>query len=63
MSVLLLQQLTRDNELLNLGSAFINAQGANISIEPFHYAAAHESLAAVILDRAIDNSAGCFGCV
>ena len=38
------KKLARDDELLNLGSPFVNSQRANVSVKSFNHAAAHESL-------------------
>src|SRR6267154_1456912 len=58
--VSLFQKLIRDHQFLNLGSAFIDAQRAHISVEAFDHGAAHETGAAVNLDSLIDDAPGRF---
>src|SRR5882724_3695726 len=60
-SALLFQKLIRDHQFLNLGSAFIDAQRAHISVEALDHGAAHETGAAVNLHSLIDDAPGRFG--
>jgi rubrerythrin len=46
---------------LNLGRAFVNPQGAHVSVKALDCVAAHEAAAAVYLQRAIDDAARRFG--
>ena len=59
--LILLQQLAGDDELLDFGGAFVDAQGADVAIETLDDRAAYQAGAAVNLNGAVDDSAGCFG--
>src|SRR5918912_1818948 len=58
---LVLQKLTGDNQSLNLGRAFVDAQRAHFSIEPLDDAVVHEARAAVDLEGLIYDAPGGFG--
>src|SRR5689334_20084481 len=51
----LLQQLAGDDELLDFGGAFVDAQGADVAVEALDDRATHEARAAVDLYRAVDD--------
>src|SRR5690349_589098 len=57
----LLQELAGNDEFLDLGGAFVDAQRADVAIELLDDVAAHETRAAVNLHRAVDNAPGSFG--
>src|SRR5690554_1324810 len=55
------QQLTRDDEFLYFGGAFVNSQRTYIAVQAFDGAIAHDALAAEHLQHAIDHPLCCFG--
>ncbi len=56
----LFQELIGDDQLLNFGSAFVNAQRAPVAIKPLHDRAAHQAGAAMNLHGLIDDAPGVF---
>src|SRR5690349_21490809 len=57
----LLKQLAGDDELLDFGGAFVDAEGTDVAVQAFDDAAAYEAGAAVNLHRAVDDARGRFG--
>src|SRR5258708_40034294 len=55
-SLALLQDLARDDELLDLAGALVDPQCAHLPVQPFDGGAPHHALAAVDLDGAIHHA-------
>ena len=57
--LLFFQKLAGNNELLDLGCAFIDTQSAHVAIKTLHHCR-HESSATMNFDGLINDSAGSF---
>src|ERR1041385_8991056 len=60
-SSLPLHELAGDDEPLDFGGAFVDAQGADVAVHALDHGATDETGAAVNLDGAVDDASGGFG--
>jgi hypothetical protein len=58
---ILFQELSGDDEFLDFGGAFVDAQRTDVAIQALDDGSAHQAGAAVDLDGAVDDASGGFG--
>ena len=58
---ILFQELSGDDEFLDFGGAFVDAQRTDVAIQALDDGSAHQAGAAVDLDGAVDDASSGFG--